>query len=188
MALGLATGTLRFTFSYESSSPSPARAEDYLNGPGFKTFTATDGQFTADFPTFPQRLTGTSRPGGVTVRNVEYESQPTSQDTFAVLVVTFPRPISSDGDVQDFLNNTANSEAAAMRGVIRQSTFLQVDGHPAIDVVYRAAGSDRAHERFIVVGAVQYAVAVVGSARALSTYDRFATSFHPLQSVPDSTP
>jgi hypothetical protein len=178
VALFLVTGTLKFTFSYSTgSSPPRDVAEDYMHGPGWKRFTATDGQFTATFPTFPTRLSGPSQVGGVTVHNVQYSSHPTSNDTFGVLVVMFPRELKLTGDVQDFLNNTANAEATASNGTITETRFLRVQGYPAIDFVIDS-GSRGAHELVILAGHTQYAVAVLGSASAMSAYSRFRDSFH----------
>jgi hypothetical protein len=153
-----------------------------MHGPGWKRFTAADGQFTATFPTVPTRLSGPSQIDGVTVHNVQYSSHPTSNDTFVVLVVSFPRQIKLTGDAQDFLNNTANAEASASKGTITATHFLQVQGYPAIDFVI-AGGPRGAHELVILAGHTQYAVGVLGSASALSAYGRFRASFHLLHSA-----
>jgi hypothetical protein len=179
VVLALVSGTLRFTFSYSTSTSSPRDvAEDYLHGPAWKPFTATDGEFTATFPTFPVRESGTSTVGGVTVDSVEYLTNPTSDDTFAVLVVTFPRDATM-ASAREFLNNTANAGAAAIHGTITRSHFLHVQGYPAID--FAVDGSRRGHELIVLVDHMQYSVAVIGSASAMSAYNRFVDSFHLLQ-------
>jgi hypothetical protein len=178
VALLLVSGTLRFTFSYSTNSSSPRDvAAAYTHGTGWKRVTATDGQFTASFPTSPTLLRAPSQVGGVTVHNVRYISHPTSDDTFGVLVVTFPREVKLAGSVQDFLNNTEKDEAKASKGTITETRSLRVQGYPAVDFVIDS-GSSGMHELVVLTGHTQYAVAVIGSASALSAYTRFRDSFH----------
>ncbi|MGH9689390.1 MAG: hypothetical protein ACRD5K_20180, partial [Candidatus Acidiferrales bacterium] len=114
------------------------------------TFKATDGSFTAQFPSNPKvnetqvRLVAG---GTTTLDQITAKPQRNTVYTFSY----FDDPRLANGPAEKALNSARDGSVSRLQGTVISDHDLEVDGYPALDVEIRARADSLVAERLIAV-------------------------------------
>ena len=146
------------------------RVNEYLTGTAEREFFASDAQFRATFPSFPERSTEEADVGGRKIEVTFYVSR-VKEGEFGVAVFDI-----APGETFD-LNASANGSAAGVNGRVESSALTKVQGIEAVEFVVSASDSKFVKAVTLRAPTRVYQVIVVGPENPPEGYEKFKQSF-----------
>lgn len=134
--------------------------------------TATDGSFSAEFPSQPKREENTQTAAGVNLVVVTYTS---STGKSAVTLSYTDSPV--ELDETSALNGAVEGSASRLSGTVKANTDTTIVDHNAKDVQIETKDAT-VYERIFLVGKRLYTIVAASEKRTRpSSYDRLLETF-----------
>jgi hypothetical protein len=143
----------------------------------FKTFTAADAGFKADFPGTPKRSDQEVPAGAVTLRLVQYTSDVADDIGYSVGWFELVTPPADEAATRTFLEATRTGSVSAIKGTLVSSTFITVEGKPAVEYLAKVGENQHVKSRTILSGNDVFVLQVVGNDPSPPRYQQFVDSF-----------